>query len=147
MSSKKEKPKPKTSSAAKSPYKKTPAKRAIAARERLTLVQQLVDLPRSWRIVMVAMFSMAVVAALFPLVDGTYLRFFYTRSTVILPALVTAFSGLVMWGVGWWVLVGWAGEQPKARPAVLWYFIVGTVFVLLVLFLLIQGAVIGMAEN
>lgn len=146
MSSKKRKP---SSQKSKSPtaVKSKPKRKAPSVPWHISTVDQLVELPRSWRILIVAVFSMAVVAAIFPLVDGIYLRLFYSPNTILVPALVTAACGVVMWGVGWWLLVGWAGEQPTARPAVLWYFIIGSSIVLLVVFLLVQGAVLGTADR
>lgn len=95
--------------------------------------------PRLVRILIVALFALAVTLALSPLVDYLYDRFFFSMQTREVPSLVSASFGLLMYLLGWWLMVGTVGEKPEARAALLWYIGTGVAALLFVVFLLVRG--------
>ena len=103
------------------------------------LVVLIVRWPRLVRILVVALFALAVTLALSPLVDYIYDRYFFSMETRIVPALVTSGFGLLMYLLGWWLLVGTVGERPAARIALLWYIGTGLVAVVVVSILVFRG--------
>ncbi|MBZ0291548.1 MAG: hypothetical protein K8L99_03180 [Anaerolineae bacterium] len=112
----------------------------------IRIVQRIVELPRLVRIVLVALLALMVTLALSPMVDELYFRLLFDSLAVVsvwlarvLPSLVTASIGLVMYAVGWWLVVGTVGETPAPRLVVLWYFGVGLLALVVVVFLLIRG--------
>lgn len=119
-------------------------KRAKAAAVRRTvdlayLSNRVVQMPRLVRILLSALFALAVTLAFSPLIDYIYDRYFFDIHTLIAPALVTATFGLVMYMLGWWLMVGTVGERPAARPGVVWYFGIGVLAVIVVAYLLASG--------
>ncbi len=103
------------------------------------LINRLVALPRVARVLIVALFALMVTLALSPLVDTIYLTYFYSYETRIIPSLVSASFGLVVYVIGWWLMVGTLGERPIARIALLWYCGTGLLALLVVVFLLLRG--------
>lgn len=110
------------------------------------LVNWIVDLPRLTRIVLAALFALAITLVVTPVVDGVYMNNFFETNTRMAPALVSTALGLVYYGVGWRLIVGYVGEKPTARPAVLWYFGIGLIACLIALVLVVIGAVTGSVE-
>jgi hypothetical protein len=102
-------------------------------------------LPRLARVGLVSLVALSVTVALFPLVDSVYVQFFFNQATVILPSLVSAGFGLVMYIVGWWLVVGTVGEAPPARTGVLWYAAFGLLAIVLIIVLVLFGIVTGNA--
>ncbi len=100
---------------------------------------RLSRLPRLVRILLVGVFALAVTLSLSPLVDLIYDRYFFSAQTVIVPALVTATVGLIAYMLGWWLMVGTVGEQPEARAAMVWYFGIGVLAVIIVAYLILTG--------
>lgn len=94
-------------------------------RFRERFAQSVLELPRITRILIAGVFALAIVLALSPLIDEIYIRFFYTPQTAIVPSLVAAGLGLLMYFVGWQLIVGTVGEDNPLRPAIFWYFVVG----------------------
>lgn len=113
----------------------TPAAHGLAGR----LTERVLNLPRLARIVLVCLFAMAVTVLLIPLIDGIYLRSFYSAETAVLPSLIEAAFGLGMFVLGWVLLVGFAGQRPPARLPVALYFLAGCALVLMVILQLISG--------
>jgi len=99
----------------------------------------VVNLRRVPRILIVLFFSGIAVAAVFPLIDHIYLRFFFTTDSTIAPSLVSVTIGGLMYIVGWFLYVGTIGTTPSARNAILWYFVIGSVLTILVFGMLIYG--------
>ena len=108
----------------------------------MRVIRWLLRLPRLVRILVVGMFALGVTLALFPVVDAIYLRFFFHESTRSVASLISAGIGLVMYMVGWQLIVGTVGEQPPARRVVLWYLVIGGLAILLSLLLIVQGVTI-----
>ena len=96
-------------------------------------------LPRILRIVLVAVFGLAVTLALSPLVDLIYSQYFFSMSTRILPSFISGGIGLASYAIGWWLMVGTVGERPIARIALLWYFGSGILAIVVVVFLIVRG--------
>jgi hypothetical protein len=105
----------------------------------LEFVRWCLRLPRLARIVAAAVFALAVTLVVSPMVDYLYLRYFYTDETRVLPSLVTAAFGILVYFLGWWLLVGTAGEPRPARPAVLVYVTLGIIALCLVIVLAVSG--------
>lgn len=108
-----------------------------------SLAGQILDLPRLMRISLVLIYSLSFTLLLFPLVDSLYLTYFYTPDTVNIPALLSAVAGILMYLLGWRLMVGYAGERPPERMAVVGYLLLGTIILLMVITLFVIGAVIG----
>ncbi len=99
----------------------------------------VVHLPRLARIVVDALFALAVTFAVSPLVDYIYLSYMYTDETRILPSLVSAGAGIIMYIMGWWLIIGNAGQTPPVRRGVVWFMIVGLAAVILIIALAAIG--------
>ncbi len=84
--------------------------------------------------------------ALTPLIDRIYLQYFFDFNTRVIPALISTAAGLLFYGVGWRLIIGYAGEQPSARPAILWYVSIGAAACVIVAVLVIIGAITGTME-
>ncbi len=104
------------------------------------VAQRVVRLPRFSRFLIAIFFAVSVTLLLTPIVDIVYTTYFFSWDTRILPALVSTGAGILMYGIGWWLVVGFAGEQPRPRPAIAAYLAVGCFAVLGNLFLIINGA-------
>jgi hypothetical protein len=88
---------------------------------------------------MVGLFAVAVTFAVNPVIDALYLRFMYTEATVSLPAIAAVIVGMVVYILGWVLVIGTVGEMPPVRPVILWYCLVGVVGVILVVVALLLG--------
>ncbi len=105
-----------------------------AASEQLTgdrTLRWLLHLPRLVRIILIAIPALAVTLIFTPIVDTIYLRFFFSMETRMAPSIITAGIALLMYLIGWVVLVGTPGEVQQERRALRWY--VGASVLLIVL--------------
>lgn len=105
--------------------------------------QQILMLPRFSRILLAGVFALATTLAISPIVDELYLQHFYSEATVVLPSLIAAAIGLVMYIIGWQLVVGTVGEDTEAKTAIVWYFVVGIFAVLLVGLWLVRLIMLG----
>lgn len=103
------------------------------------LVRGVLGLPRLARLALAGVIALVVTIAVSPLVDDIYLRYFFSFETRGLPAMVTVAFGIITYGIGWWLIIGMAGEQPRARKAVIWYLAAGAALFVWVLALTIYG--------
>lgn len=103
------------------------------------IIGALLGLPRLARILIVAGFGLATTAALFPLIDRIYLTNFFSEQTTVVPSLVSAGAGIIMYVAGWILLVGTRSSQPPRRPAILLYTVFGIIIVLYVIVLVVNG--------
>ncbi|MBL8154793.1 MAG: hypothetical protein JNM70_11470 [Anaerolineae bacterium] len=110
------------------------------------LAAWIVTRPRLTRILLVTAFSLAVVLLAFPIVDNVYINLFFNEATRILPSLVSAGLGAVMYMVGWRLIIGTRGETPAVQPLVLAYCLFGLIVIILVVILVLQGYSIATAE-
>lgn len=85
------------------------------------------------RMAIAVIFALAVTYLLFPIVDLIYMEYFFSVDTVIVPSLVTATVGVVMYMLGWYLLVGNANTRPEMRLVTLWYLILCILAVVLVI--------------
>jgi len=104
-----------------------------------TLVERVLLMPRLARMLVAATFALAAALLVTPLVDNVYIENFFSMETRLLPALVSAGLGLVVYAVGWRLLVGVVGETPSVRPATRYYLIFGVVLLVLVVILVAFG--------
>lgn len=103
------------------------------------LIARVLGLPRLARILIVAVFGLAATAALFPIVDRIYLTNFFSEQTIVIPSLVSAGVGIIMYVAGWVLMVGTRGSPLPKRPAILVYILFGIIIVLYVLILIVNG--------
>jgi hypothetical protein len=111
------------------------------------LVAAILNLPRITRIFISLFFALAVTLALSPIVDNIYLTYMFTPETVIAPALLSTVFGLVMYVLGWQLIIGPVGENPPARFIILWYVGVGALAILLVAVWVVNGINVGNAPT
>lgn len=105
----------------------------------LQLIHRVLALPRWARALIAGLFGLVVTIGVSPLVDYIYLSFFYTEETRVLPSIISVSLGILMYMLGWWLIVGTTGEKPPVRRAVLWYVGVGIFMICLVLVLALYG--------
>lgn len=103
------------------------------------VVRKVLGWSRLKRTALISLFAVALTAAVFPLIDGIYITRFFDESTRILPSFVSVGIGIIMYGIGWWLLVGIRGEERPERIAVFIYVVVGILVILFVFILLING--------
>ncbi|MBZ0302122.1 MAG: hypothetical protein K8J31_20395, partial [Anaerolineae bacterium] len=91
--------------------RKTTSKPALAKATAIlfAVTHRIVGIPRLIRVLLVALFALAVTLSVSPLVDIIYDRHFFSVHTVMIPALVSSGLGLVMYMLGWWLMVGTVG--------------------------------------
>jgi len=106
-------------------------------------VNWILQLPRLTRIILAALFALAVTLVITPLVDGIYLANFYDVDTREAPALFSTALGVVFYLVGWRLIIGFAGDVPRPNRLVVGYLGVGAVACVLVIVLFIFGAISG----
>ena len=104
-----------------------------------SFIQRIVRLPRLARILIIALFALAVTLSLSPLVDYIYSTYFFSMETRVVPSLISAGFGLIMYLIGWWLMVGTIGERPAARTALLWYLGTGILAIVVVSILVLRG--------
>jgi hypothetical protein len=120
---------------------KKPGALPAQPREPLLLrgVRSLLGLPRLVRIAIAALFALTVTVALGPIIDNIYLQFFFSDATRLLPTLAAAGVGLVMYVLGWMLLVGTVGEAGSVRWAVIWYLVIGLLSICLIITQVVLG--------
>lgn len=105
--------------------------------------QQVTRLPRWSRILLAGIFAISLTTVLFPLVDYIYIVYFLTPDTRIIPSFVSSGAGLVLYLVGWYLMVGTAGDAPadqvRQNSALLVYLLVNLCIVVVAIGLIIQG--------
>ncbi|NJL56462.1 hypothetical protein HC928_15755, partial [bacterium] len=89
------------------------------------LILDMLGMPRLARIFVVVFFALAVTLAVSPIIDSIYLSYFFDERTVIVPSLVAAAFGVVMYAAGWILVVGWQGGGYRPRRSVLAYIVIG----------------------
>jgi hypothetical protein len=120
------------------PMRRKDVKQPAPSRTR-QMIDRIIMMPRVARIILVGVFALAVTLVLTPLIDIIYADNFFSQETLIVPALISAGCGAVMYLFGWWLIVGTVGEHPVPRPIILWYCLVGVFAVVMVIFLVIRG--------
>lgn len=78
------------------------------------VAEYLVNLPRITRIQIAAVSAVLVTLATSPFIDDIYLRYFFQSDTVVVPSLIAGVSGFSMYALGWFSVVGIAGEKPES---------------------------------
>ncbi|GAB1422350.1 hypothetical protein MASR2M15_25790 [Anaerolineales bacterium] len=111
------------------------------------MIERLISLPRWVRILIVLINALVMVLAVFALVDEIYLRYFYTPDTVVIPSLVTAVIGSIMYIWGWLYWVGGRGEQVQVSRFLYLYLGIFVIAYTLVLILIIYGLILVIQSN
>jgi hypothetical protein len=105
--------------------------------------KSLSAIPRWGRILIVAIISLAMTLFVFPQVDSIYIHYFYNENTLIFPAYISAGIGLLMYVIGWFLIVGSTAykphEQVSSSPALLWYIGLGVLALVACTILLLYG--------
>ena len=111
----------------------------------LGLTQRIVRLPRGIRILLAGAFAVALTLLVTPLAYSLLRVDFFVAdsSQIFAPTLIALVSGLVLYVVGWRLMIGYAGETPTANPALLVYFLAGILICALALILVVIGAISG----
>jgi hypothetical protein len=109
------------------------------------VLHRVVALPRWVRIALALIFAVSLTLLVTPVVDSIYMARFYSEGTLVLPSLISTAVGVVLYFVGWRLMVGFAGETPKPTMSLLVYFVVGTLICLTALVLVVSGALSGTA--
>jgi uncharacterized membrane protein YwzB len=109
-------------------------------------IHALLNFPRITRIIIAGVFALSLTLALSPIVDRLYEQYFYSEETLILPAIISAVLGVLMYVLGWFAIVGVNDEKLIPSKAVVGYLLLGMMAVLLVLAwtvsLVIRGGII-----
>ena len=96
-----------------------------------SLIAYIIRLPRAARIGLALLFAVALTLLVTPIIDAIYVSRFFDSGTAMLPSIISTAFGLVFYFVGWRLMVGFAGETPAPRRALLWYVGAGTLVSLL----------------
>lgn len=104
------------------------------------LQAKLMRMPRLLRIVLMFVLAAGITGAIFPLVDLIYVEYFFTPDSVIVPSYISTGIGALFFLVGWYLIVGPAGEnRVSAHPALVVYLLIGIAALCLDIVLIIQG--------
>lgn len=99
-------------------------------------LERVIGLPRIAKILLIAFFSLMMVLMLQPAIDYVYLTRYFNTETVIAPALVGVLPGVVMYLIGWGLLL-WDGPiHPRALGL---YLGIGVFVTTVVVVLLVYG--------
>jgi hypothetical protein len=113
----------------------------VKRRVPVRIMQRLLDLPRLLRILLVAVLALFTTLAISPVVDEVYIRYFFTMldGTITfvdaraIPYIITSTFGLIMYLAGWQLVVRTTvGEKGTVNRAVMWYFCIGLLAVIVV---------------
>lgn len=107
----------------------------------LSLTERVLRLPRALRVLIAAVFALAATLLVTPVIDLVYVDNFFDPSTIIVPALVACGVGMVVYVIGWRLIIGTVGDTLAARPATLVYLALGAAGLLLVIGLVVYGLV------
>lgn len=96
----------------------------------INIVSWVLSLYRVLRILLAGLFSLMmtlVTGLMFYLIDERFLISIDGDITteMIIPVVVAMIVGFIMYLVGWWLIVGFRGEQVTVRKGVLWYLGIG----------------------
>lgn len=122
---------------------KTPPKRTRLDRFAQSLVERVLGLSRLTRVILSGIFALAVILVIRPIIDLIYLDYIYIHypETNALPAWLAAIIGIVMYGVGWRLIVGVPGETMSVRRSVFYYLFIGIGSLVVVVALTIHGLI------
>jgi zinc transporter ZupT len=99
-----------------------------------------IQMPRMVRIIFVILFAVNVTLLVTPVIDNLYITYFFDWNTRILPSLVSAGAGFLVYLIGWVLLIGIGKSTPQARLSTLLYFFAGVASFVLTLVLVFYGA-------
>jgi hypothetical protein len=100
---------------------------------RPTFWEQITNMNRLLRLLVVAIFAISTTLAVSPLVDSIYLQYFFTPETRILPSLIAMGAGLIMYAFGWLYLVGSSGQPILISRGLKWYVYIGLLMIGIIL--------------
>lgn len=104
----------------------------------VNVLERIFALPRIGKIALVALIAVVVVLFVTPAIDYLYLTQFFTMETRMAPSLVAAVAGVIMYGVGWYLLL-WDDRQRRVGLAL--YLMLAAIALIGVIALTIYGLV------
>lgn len=93
-------------------------------------VTWVLGLPRVMRIILIVIPALATTIIFTQVVNMIYLRFFYSPATTDLTWIIPSGLALLVYLIGWVLVVGTRGEKPQEREAVKWYLIASIILIL-----------------
>lgn len=99
----------------------------------LTFWEQITNMNRLLRLLFVAIIAIITTLAVSPTIDAIYLQSFFTPETRLLPSLLAMGAGVTMYIVGWFYLVGSAGQLMTITRGLKWYIYISLLMILIVL--------------
>lgn len=113
---------------------------ASTAHRLVAFESSVLRVPRLLRIMLVLVISLAVTLAISPLIDDIYVRYLFDENTLILPSLVTATAGSLVYLIGWYLIAGRRKSHDlPSRHAIAWYLLMGALALILDIILILQG--------
>lgn len=112
--------------------------------DRRSFLDTLLAFPRITRIIIAAVFALGLTLAISPVIDRVYLNYFFSEETRLFPALISGGAGLLMYTVGWVLMVGMADEQPPTNRLLLQvYLTIGAMSLLIVFLWAVRLVIMG----
>lgn len=106
------------------------------------IVYYLIAMPRWVRIALITTIALATVLLVFPLIDNIYWHYFFTVETRVIPSIVSAGLGGMMYLLGWhWVVGVFKDERPAINRRTTYYLFISMLIILLDILLLAQGII------
>lgn len=102
-------------------------------------MSRLLNLPRIMRILFVFVTALAVVLAIFALVDRLYIVYLFDPQTIIWPSYVSVAVGAVVYLWGYYLFVGTRGTKWIVRRGRWLYLSVSLAAVIISVTLVVQG--------
>jgi hypothetical protein len=123
-----------------------------ASREGSALMSRLAirisQIPRLVRLVLVLLFAAALTLLFSPLIDALYLRYFFpwneqivTDVVRLLPSIVSAAAGCIMFAIGWVIMVGSPGKSLPRSSRLVVYFAAGIALLVVAMVQIISGLI------
>lgn len=102
-------------------------------------MNRFLKLPRIIRILFVFFTAVAIVLAIFALIDRIYIMYLFDRETIVWPSYVSVGIGAVAYALGYYLFVGTRGTQPSAMRGRWLYMAISIAAVVVSVVLIVQG--------
>lgn len=99
----------------------------------LTFWEQITRMNRLLRLLFVAIIAVITTLAVSPTIDAIYLQSFFTPETRLIPSLLAMGVGVTMYVIGWFYLVGSAGQVITITRGLKWYIYISLLMIIIVL--------------
>ncbi len=105
----------------------------------MDILAQTLALARWQRLVLTACFAIGATLLVTPVIDNLYVAYFFHMDTRMIPTFISTGLGVLVYGLGHWLLIGHVGEAPPPRRAALWYLLAGCFVLAFALVLVVIG--------